>query len=52
MLVYYRNEKHANHLKIVLQTLKNKELYGKFSKCEIWIAFVAFLGHIISGEGI
>ena len=37
---------------IVLHTFKDKELYTKFSKCEFWLKFVAFLGHIVSSEGI
>ncbi|KAH0656975.1 hypothetical protein KY285_031857 [Solanum tuberosum] len=53
ILIYSRNEEdHASHLRIVLQTLKDKELYAKFSKCEFWLESVAFLGHIVSGEGI
>ncbi|KAH0715068.1 hypothetical protein KY284_007973 [Solanum tuberosum] len=53
ILIYSRNEEdHASHLIIVLQTLKDKELYDKFSKCEFWLEFVAFLGHIVSREGI
>ena len=52
ILIYSRNEEdHASHLRI-LQTLRDKELYAKFSKCEFWLNFVAFLGHIVSGEGI
>ncbi|KAF3628731.1 putative F-box protein-like [Capsicum annuum] len=43
---------HAEHLKIVLQTLKNHQLLAKFSKCEFWLRSVAFLGHIIFGDGI
>ena len=35
ILVYSRNaEEHAYHLRIVLQTLRNCELYAKFSQCE------------------
>ena len=35
ILVYSRNAKeHAYHFRIVLQTLRNRELYAKFSKCE------------------
>ena len=35
ILVYSRNvEEHAYHLRIVLQTLRDCELYAKFSKCE------------------
>ena len=53
ILIYSRNgEDHASYLKIVLQTLKDKELYAKFSKCEFWLKSVAFLGHIVSGDGI
>ena len=48
ILVYSRNvEKHAIHLRILLQTLKDKELYVKFSKLKFWLKLVAFLGHIV-----
>ena len=40
------------HLGMVLQKLREKELYGKFSKCEFWLQDVVFLGHVISREGI
>ncbi|XP_059306506.1 uncharacterized protein LOC132057948 [Lycium ferocissimum] len=53
ILVYSRNEvDHAEHLRIVLQTLRDRELFAKFSKCEFWLKSVAFLGHVISGEGV
>ncbi|KAH0665088.1 hypothetical protein KY285_026294 [Solanum tuberosum] len=53
ILIYSRNEEdHASHLKIVLQTLKDRELYAKFYKCKFWLESVAFLGHIVSGERI
>ncbi|KAH0723069.1 hypothetical protein KY289_006113 [Solanum tuberosum] len=53
ILIYSRNEEdHASHLRIVLQTLKDRELYAKFSKCEFWLESMAFLGHIVSGEEI
>ena len=53
ILIYSRNEEdHASHLRTILQTLKYKELYAKFSKCEFWLKSVAFLGHIVSGDGI
>ncbi|KAA3460507.1 retrotransposon protein [Gossypium australe] len=29
-----------------------KKLYAKFSKCEFWLKEVAFLGHVVSAEGI
>ncbi|KAK5773241.1 hypothetical protein PVK06_049546 [Gossypium arboreum] len=53
ILVYSKTEeKHEEHLRIVLQVLREKELYAKFSKCEFWLREVAFLGHVVSTEGI
>ncbi|KAF3626368.1 putative ribonuclease H protein-like [Capsicum annuum] len=53
ILVYSRTEHdHANHLRIVLQGLRDHQLFAKFSKCEFWLISVAFLGHIIFGDGI
>lgn len=37
---------------MVLQTLKDAQLYAKFSKCEFWLDKVGFLGHVISGDGV
>ncbi|KAG8501129.1 hypothetical protein CXB51_003263 [Gossypium anomalum] len=38
ILVYSETEtKHDEHLRIVLQVLREKELYAKFSKCEFWL---------------
>ena len=45
-------EEHAEHLRIVLQTLREHRLYAKLSKCQFWLESVAFLGHIISAEGV
>ncbi|XP_073031204.1 uncharacterized protein [Primulina eburnea] len=45
-------EIHRDHLRIVLQLLREKQLYAKFKKCEFWLEHVAFLGHIVSKEGI
>ena len=39
-------------MKIVLQTLQEKKLYAKLSKCDFWLKEVSFLGHIVSVEGI
>ncbi|KAA3483464.1 DNA/RNA polymerases superfamily protein [Gossypium australe] len=53
ILVYSRTEEeHDKHLRIVLQVLREKQLYAKFSKCEFWLREVAFLGHVVSAEGI
>jgi hypothetical protein len=43
---------HEEHLKWVLQKLRDNQLYAKFSKCEFWIDKMPFLGHIISNGGI
>ncbi|WMV45228.1 hypothetical protein MTR67_038613 [Solanum verrucosum] len=41
------------HLRIMLQILKDHELYVKFRKCEFLLRFVDFLVHInVSDEGI
>jgi len=36
----------------VLEILREESLYAKFSKCEFWLEFVAFLGHVVTKEGI
>ena len=45
-------EEHEEHLRLVLQRLREHQLYAKFSKCEFWIDEVPFLGHVISQGGI
>ena len=53
ILVYSKDEQEdEQHLKIVLQTLREKKLYAKLSKCDFWLKEFSFLGHIVSGEGI
>lgn len=53
ILIYSKSkEDHVDHLRIILQTLKDQELYVKFSKCEFWLSIVAFLGNIVSSGGI
>jgi hypothetical protein len=53
ILIYSKSESdHEEHLRLVLQKLRDNELYAKFSKCEFWIDKVPFLGHIISNGGI
>ncbi|XP_048228301.1 uncharacterized protein LOC125369566 [Ricinus communis] len=49
---FINSEDHEHHLRIVLQTLREKQLYGKFSKCEFWMNNIVFLGHIISAQGV
>ncbi|XP_040967947.1 uncharacterized protein [Gossypium hirsutum] len=43
---------HSEHLRTILQTLRDKQLYTKFSKSEFWLREVGFLGHIVSEDGI
>nr|GFB23281.1 putative reverse transcriptase domain-containing protein [Tanacetum cinerariifolium] len=53
ILVFSKSkEEHEDHLRTVVQTLRQEKLYAKFSKCEFWLSSVAFLGHIVSAEGI
>ncbi|GJY39717.1 putative nucleotidyltransferase, ribonuclease H [Tanacetum coccineum] len=53
ILVFSKSkEEHEDHLRTVLQILRQEKLYAKFSKCEFWLSRVAFLGHIVSSEGI
>ena len=52
ILIYSPLDAHAGHLNIVLDTLRVNQLYAKFSRCEFWLLEVAFLWHIISGNGI
>ena len=53
ILIYSKNEEeHTEHLRIVLQRLREHKLYAKFSKYDFWLKEVRFLGHIISEKGI
>ena len=43
ILVYSKSvDERALHLQIVLQTLRDRQLYAKFSKCEFWLNEVMF----------
>jgi hypothetical protein len=37
---------------MVLQKLRDNQLYAQFTKCDFWLDEVHFLGHIISKGGI
>ena len=53
ILVYSKDaQEHEQHLRIVLQILREKQLFEKFSKCDFCLKEVPFLGHIVSTEGI
>ena len=48
ILIYSQSEvEHDDHLRIILQLLRDHQLYAKFSKCEFWLAEVCFLGHVV-----
>jgi hypothetical protein len=53
ILIFSKNEEeHDKHLCLVLQKLRENQLYVKLKKCEFWLKEVSFLGHIISEGGI
>jgi hypothetical protein len=53
ILIYSKSDSdHEEHLRLVLQKLRDNQLYANFSKCEFWIGEVPFLGHIVSNGGI
>jgi hypothetical protein len=53
ILVYSQiEEAREDHLRLVLQKLRDNQLHAKFSKCDFWLNEVAFLGHIITNGGI
>eukprot|EP00253_Pinus_taeda_P021744 PITA_21744 len=53
ILIYSRTmEEHHEHLRMVLQTLPEHQLYEKFSKCDFFKEEIQYLGHVITKEGI
>ena len=53
ILIYsISKDEHEEHLRIILGTLREHQLYVKFWKCEFWLTNMAFLGQVISEEGI
>ena len=53
ILIYSQSEwDHEYHLRIVLQLLRDHQLYAKFNKCEFWLTEVRFLGHVVSASGV
>ena len=42
ILVYLKNmDEHMEHLRVVLQVLKENQLLSKYSKCKLWLRLVA-----------
>ena len=53
ILIYSKSEEeHEDHLRVVLQVLRDHQLYAKFSKCEFWLIEVKFLGHVVLTLGV
>ena len=53
ILIYSKfEEEHEDHLRIILQILRDHQLYAKFNKCEFWLIKVRFLGHVVLASGI
>lgn len=52
ILIYSKiKDEHDEHLKVVLQILREKKLSAKLSKCEFWLRGVSFLRHLVSSKG-
>ena len=53
ILIYSKSEKkHEDHSRFILQVLRYHKLYAKFSKYELWLTEVKFLGHVVSATGV
>ena len=53
ILIYSRSEEeHASHLRVVLQTLKDRQLFTKFSKCDFGCNPLLSLITLYLSEGI
>ena len=53
ILIYSKTKAdHAEHLRIVLKTLREHRLYAKFKKCSFWEEKIVFLGHVIDDAGL
>ena len=53
ILIYSRTEEeHEEHMKTLLEILREKQLYAMFFKCEFWMKEVNFLEYVISAQGI
>ena len=54
ILIYSKSEEleHKEHLKIVLQELREHQFFAKFSKCDFFKDKIQYLGHVVTKEGI
>lgn len=53
ILVYSKSRKeHLQHLRLVMNRLREQQLFAKKSKCHFFMESVNFLGHTIDADGI
>jgi hypothetical protein len=53
ILIYSKNrEEHEDHLRLVLQVIREHQLYAKFNKCDFFQKQIHYLGHVLSKEGV
>ena len=52
ILINSQFEEYEGRLRVVLQLLRDHQLYAKFSKCEFWLIEVRFLGHVVSASSV
>ena len=53
ILIFSKSEEeHEQHLRLVLEKLREHQLYAKFSKCQFWLNEVGFLGHTLTAGGL
>nr|GEX21678.1 putative reverse transcriptase domain-containing protein [Tanacetum cinerariifolium] len=53
ILIYSKSKvEHEEYMKTILGILKEEQLYAKFLKCDFWLDYEQFLGHVIDSEGV
>ena len=53
ILIYSKNkQEHEEHLRIILQVLREHQLFAKFSKCDFFKEKIQYLRHVVSKDGI
>ena len=53
ILIYFKNdEKHFEHVKLVMKTLRKNDYYAKSSKCVFFQKIIEFCDHIVDNEEV
>ncbi|PKI72321.1 hypothetical protein CRG98_007301 [Punica granatum] len=53
VLIYTKTEHdHMDHLRCVLEVLRQEKLYANLKRCEFFLKSVVFLGFIVSSKGV